>query len=915
MALSNSHYRWEDGPHLQHHCGFCDRPLAHPGAKVSCFGTHAEPCWRFHQIMFMRSRGHTCSMCRAIEEAHEKRHMEIAQRLRIIYDLSGSDMSIIPDDEQERQNDESGLTASHAEALTKRERKEQKRLARAASRPNIITTEDRQYISGVLHTSGGHNNLMEPINSEEIAEIEKHLRYHANIYANSKSLRSTFAEFPQFAADDIDFEQEMSRILQTFRVTELQGQNRKNQGLVGRELKDFESAITAFKQIVIEDIVLLKRDELEVRMRRAAYLRYTNRAAYEVVLDRYAVKDWKTGEKLIDPGKTPSKSETISEDRSFADDQEDRHPVHSHAKHLSTPRNPIKVDDRHLTMPYKVLGDYDMKFDDTPIPWEQVNQSHSDIDLEMPKWPGILAIRHPDSTRELQNTRQKFQESARNAPWSHVHLSHAVQYSTPAKVDGPLHEKEDSSFPKLPNPHHENRKTSVEPQPSPTKLPAPNEVPPLVGKKKKDKKKKRETERKARRAIEKEIQKGKEEIEVDAEWEATIAAGTTPEEEAELTGQLDEQPTDQENKNMPATRRQNTRLEASPMRSDALSSVDNESYTTAPSSPNSFGSIASSHHVRKSPPLHADVTSLPPPLAVTQTGHWTHWKQFAGEFQVDKLSQPTNSCVFEATHTFNCPMHHHNAYCKCHSSEADRFWIVYPRDGTAYIGPFNQFLATKLISELSAFPRLDKKLTVIHDEIRHWAEADAQSRMPVRPPELEKEVEDYSATGHKGVLMMQVEMYQGLRYINRCRPADKHVTIEELRKYYKKCRGDTKKMRVCYCQDVAPKEFNDKDFITCSYAFCDRRCFHRECVQKGGGIGENTEWYCFRCDILMKEAARRAVEEVNAVRDWEVLGPEPLIHRMPQSTLNVAQSLRRMMEELWVDGSGNDDVCDVEDVD
>jgi hypothetical protein len=33
-----------------HHCGFCERPLSHPGARVSCFGTHSEPCFRFHQV-------------------------------------------------------------------------------------------------------------------------------------------------------------------------------------------------------------------------------------------------------------------------------------------------------------------------------------------------------------------------------------------------------------------------------------------------------------------------------------------------------------------------------------------------------------------------------------------------------------------------------------------------------------------------------------------------------------------------------------------------------------------------------------------------------------------------------------------------------------------------------------------------
>lgn len=45
-------FRWEDSQALQHHCGFCERPLSHPGARASCFGVHSEPCHRFHQVCF-----------------------------------------------------------------------------------------------------------------------------------------------------------------------------------------------------------------------------------------------------------------------------------------------------------------------------------------------------------------------------------------------------------------------------------------------------------------------------------------------------------------------------------------------------------------------------------------------------------------------------------------------------------------------------------------------------------------------------------------------------------------------------------------------------------------------------------------------------------------------------------------------
>ncbi|KAF2268736.1 hypothetical protein CC78DRAFT_509900, partial [Lojkania enalia] len=87
-------FRWEDTPSLRHHCGFCSRPLSHPGSKQSCLGVHAEPCSRFHQALFMRGHSHDCMACNGMDEAHYKRHIEIAETLRGLYDSCGLPSSI-----------------------------------------------------------------------------------------------------------------------------------------------------------------------------------------------------------------------------------------------------------------------------------------------------------------------------------------------------------------------------------------------------------------------------------------------------------------------------------------------------------------------------------------------------------------------------------------------------------------------------------------------------------------------------------------------------------------------------------------------------------------------------------------------------------------------------------------------------
>jgi hypothetical protein len=68
--------------------------------------------------------------------------------------------------------------------------------------------------------------------------------------------------------------------------------------LQGKELKTFLSLVDGFRQAVLEDIVLVNKDNAESRMRRAGYLRYTNKTSYGIVEKRYTNKDWKTGEKL-----------------------------------------------------------------------------------------------------------------------------------------------------------------------------------------------------------------------------------------------------------------------------------------------------------------------------------------------------------------------------------------------------------------------------------------------------------------------------------------------------------------------------------------------------------------------------------------------------------------------------------------
>jgi hypothetical protein len=260
--------------------------------------------------MFMRLRSHSCRYCRDIDEAHHRRHKKIAEGIRDVYESCGEvDWSIIPSGTEERgrsrdfdagsvQDEEADRADSEEAPSSKRERKDAKNLARAASRSRVISQDEIVYVDQVIHSSDGvsSGDDVGPCNTEEMEEIDRHLKFNAHVYSQGKrrELR-TFARVPDV---DVDFDSEIERILEAFRVTELLKRNTRNRGLEGRELKTFQLIVVDLKKMLVDDLVSVKRDALEIRMRRAGYLRYTNKTAHGLVEDRYADKDWKTGEWL-----------------------------------------------------------------------------------------------------------------------------------------------------------------------------------------------------------------------------------------------------------------------------------------------------------------------------------------------------------------------------------------------------------------------------------------------------------------------------------------------------------------------------------------------------------------------------------------------------------------------------------------
>jgi hypothetical protein len=143
--------------------------------------------------MFMRLRGHTCTYCQSINEAHYKRHHDIAEQLRAVYESCGDvDWTIVPYEPEAEERgrarepgDSSGGQEEVDRSITpedtpssKRERKDAKRLARAATRSRVVTQDEIRYIDSIVHSSEGisSNENEGPRNPEEVEDIERQLR-------------------------------------------------------------------------------------------------------------------------------------------------------------------------------------------------------------------------------------------------------------------------------------------------------------------------------------------------------------------------------------------------------------------------------------------------------------------------------------------------------------------------------------------------------------------------------------------------------------------------------------------------------------------------------------------------------------------------------------------------------------------
>ncbi|KAL1798968.1 hypothetical protein ACET3X_003005 [Alternaria dauci] len=870
-------FKWEDSEALKHHCGVCERPLSHPGARASCFGRHSEPCVRFHQTMFMRLRGHTCKYCMTIDEQHHKRHHDIAERLRAVYEGCGEvDWNIVPDEsepeERGREREPDDDDDNDDTPSSKRERKDAKRLARAASRSRIITQAEIRYIDSVVHSTQSitSNDADGPRNPEEVEEIERQLRYHAHVYSTQVSQRGLrkLAEAHEDTSD-IDIEAEMERILDTFRINGLLRRNTKTRGLQGKELKAFLNLVDGFKQAVLEDIVLFNKDNAESRMRRAGYLRYTNRTAYGIVEERYTDKDWKTGEKFASSASDLSGAVTpIHETDSVPSEQLEDQP-------RRRPRTAHIPDRRHLESSHKrVSGDdglyhVDIEPYDTPL--------LSLLPASAPGRPAaavmVINIKASErgpapvrgrATKPIQTASDDWETVTNgSAPtkqiskahvWGNIPSKRPVQASRPGSARW---SSDSRHFPDLlaarssfDDAYDETRAVkppiiweSKEPESFIVQTEDHVSGHPVVSQKKKAKKA-REAKRKAKKqSVSDEIVNGNIDEDVEEEADVSVQGLCTPRETKVDTNveNIDEM-----------------------LQSYSMSTKAEGKLTEAIVNPMTMASS----RVDGMSPVHS-----PESMPVTKHGKHIHWIRFVRNFAVDQLTDPyppswsgcahSTLCSFENNNVPDCPFH--EPHCSCVDPLTDLCYLAMPCVELCSTGPFNRLRGEKLLSLYEKDHRTKGRLMLIDDDLINYFMEDPASRSRNRNPDgvparLQKEYADFKNGHSPGALMAQELRFERLYAKNSFMKQELTQSMLQDIQRNEFERPGTK--YICYCRAAVPnREPLETDTVVCSYRDCPTKYFHQSCIKKLGA-GMISRWYCTECQQQMRILAHRTLRDL-----------------------------------------------------
>lgn len=281
MVRLQSTKSWDDFSGNNHHCAVCHTPLHHPCALKTCVGKHMVPCWRFHYSLQLPTSPQRCQYCTGADERHELRHRKIAELAKplrnnnnsghdALQDNTFSVGDVTPGETPLRGNAETPNRQRPSGNMRKKDRKELKRMTKAAARTCHITSEEVHLVWRIFHPDYDRDK---PLDKQRAVVFHKHIEKLTDGYQN-------LSEIPM-----PDFTSDVRRI-----VEEL--------GVRGASANMNSDNVSELKVLVTEDLKQFHLETLGIAERRREFLEWANRGALVRILNLFEDRDWKTGTKV-----------------------------------------------------------------------------------------------------------------------------------------------------------------------------------------------------------------------------------------------------------------------------------------------------------------------------------------------------------------------------------------------------------------------------------------------------------------------------------------------------------------------------------------------------------------------------------------------------------------------------------------
>lgn len=219
--------------------------------------------------------------CKGSDEQRRSRHKEIAELVKELRIIDKENFPTTPSSSTSLKFDPATLDGS----ASKKERKEQKRRERAASRTPVVREGDIEHIGQILYPGKSRDeDFRKYLLMDE--SINDNLYYHPDT-SSSRQERLRFFSHERSGKVEIKLsDEEMNRIMTELKVFDsAHNKNKKERDIVNN-----------LKEKINEDAVHDQREAQEFWKRKASFWRWASRKVYDRLVANERIWDWKNGD-------------------------------------------------------------------------------------------------------------------------------------------------------------------------------------------------------------------------------------------------------------------------------------------------------------------------------------------------------------------------------------------------------------------------------------------------------------------------------------------------------------------------------------------------------------------------------------------------------------------------------------------